>query len=73
MPWSQSPPYDAIPFEPWNTPAASMFFRHDPFHVFRLGIARNFLASALILLCYDGHYDFDGTDSRAVVERLARV
>ena len=73
MPWSESPPYDAIPFEPWNTPAASMFFRHDPFHVFRLGIARNFLASALILLCYDGRYDFDATDSKAVVERLARA
>ena len=40
--------------------------------MFRLGIARNFLASALILLCYDGRYDF-ATDSKAVVERLARA
>ena len=71
VPWNDLPPYSSIPFEPWDTGASASFFRYDPLHVFRLGIARNFIASCLILLCNEGYYDFPG-DSHAVPERLSR-
>ena len=72
VPWSQEPPYSALPYEPWGTGKAAAFFRYDPFHVFRLGIARNFIASSLIFLCNEGYYDSPG-DSASVVERLGRA
>eukprot|EP00435_Cladocopium_sp_Y103_P060350 s51_g22.t1 len=55
-----------------KTGQAGAFFRYDPFHVFRLGIARNFIGSCLIFLCNEGYYDTPG-DSVAVVERLGRA
>ena len=72
VPWTEEPPYSAIPFEPWDQGAAGQFFRHDPMHVFRLGVARNFAASVLILLCNGGYFDSPG-DSTSVVERLGRA
>lgn len=51
---------------------AANFFRYDPFHIFRLGIGRNFAASSIILLCNQGYFDSDG-DSTAVAERLSRA
>ena len=72
VPWNSEPPYSPLPFEPWDNGRASSFFRHDPFHVFRLGIARNFIASCLVFLCWEGFYDSPG-DSLAVVERLGRA
>lgn len=71
-PWVEEPPYAPIPFEPWASGEAGAFFRYDPFHVFRLGIARNFIGSCLIFLCNEGYYDTPG-DSVAVVERLGRA
>ena len=50
-----------------------MFFRHDPLHVFRLGIARNFLASSIILFCTDGYYDSHGDREHSLLARLGRA
>lgn len=75
VPWAEPPPYDALEFEDWGTGPAAAFFRHDPFHVFRLGIARNFIASCLIFLCLETFYD-DPTspgESLAIAERLSRA
>ena len=71
-PWVEEPPYAPIPFEPWASGKAGSFFRYDTFHVFRLGIARNFIGSSLVFLCHDGYYDAPG-DSVAIVERLKRA
>ena len=51
---------------------AARFFKQDPFHVFRLGIARNFIASSIIMLAMDGYFDSPG-DSLAVDARLSRA
>lgn len=53
LPWESEPPWHNVPFD--DTKKA-MFLRRDCFHVFRLGICRNFLASCIILLCYMGCY-----------------
>lgn len=51
IPWSCDPPWKDIPFD--NT-KASMFLRRDAFHIFRLGIGRNFIASCVYLLIFMG-------------------
>ena len=51
LPWRQSPPWSNIPFDR-DKPAK--FLRRDAFHVFRLGICRNFIASSIYLLMYMG-------------------
>ena len=71
-PWNTPPPFAAIPFDNWQNGRGSKFFRRDPFHVFRLGIARNFVASSVLLLCFDGIFDTDG-ESNAVDNRLSRA
>ena len=72
-PWHALPPYEPIPFEAdWTCGAAANFFRYDPFHVFRLGIARNFVASSIIMFCNFGYYDSPGDDA-SVVGRLERA
>lgn len=71
-PWDEAPPYKHIPFEDWSSGLAARWFLLDPFHVFRLGVARNFIASAVLLLCHDGFFDEAG-DSTAVDRRMARA
>ena len=51
LPWVRSPPWSKIPFDS-RRPAK--FLRRDAFHVFRLGIGRNFLASCIMLMCFMG-------------------
>lgn len=51
IPWQSPPPWRSIPFD---TRAPAKILRRDAFHVFRLGICRNFLASCLFLLIYMG-------------------
>lgn len=51
MPWRVSPPWQNVPFDQ-GRPAK--FLRRDAFHIFRLGICRNFLASSIYLLMYMG-------------------
>ena len=51
LPWSTPPPWSSVPFDQ-DCPAK--FLRRDAFHIFRLGVARNFIGSAIILLCYMG-------------------
>ena len=72
VPWRQSPPFKHIPFEDWSDGKAAAWFRLDPFHVFRLGIARNFIASVLLLLSFKGFFDTPG-DSQALDARLVRA
>ena len=71
-PWSQPPPFRFIPFEDWNSGAASRFFMRDTFHIFRLGIARNFIGSTIVLFCWNGVFDSDG-GSLALGNRLIRA
>lgn len=51
LPWSTPPPWSSVPFDR-DCPAK--FLRRDAFHIFRLGVARNFIASCIILLCFMG-------------------
>lgn len=51
IPWQHAPPWSNVPFD-LNKPAK--FLRRDSFHIFRLGISRNFLASSIYLLIYMG-------------------
>ena len=51
LPWNVPPPWNSIPFDR-KSPAK--FLRRDAFHIFRLGIARNFLGSSIYLLIYMG-------------------
>ena len=71
-PWTANPPFESLPFEDWSSGAASRFFLRDPFHIFRLGIARNFLGSAIVYLAISGYFDSEG-DGRALDDRLARA
>ena len=71
-PWDTIPPFCSLPFEPWDSGRAACFFKRDPFHIFRLGIARNLLGSAIILLANAGFFDGPG-DSRSVDSRLGRA
>lgn len=49
VPWRGIPAWKDVPFDKSKE---AMFLRRDSFHVFRLGIARNFVASCVFLLCY---------------------
>ena len=49
LPWVVQPPWSSIPFE---AAKPAKFLRRDSFHIFRMGIGRNFLASCVYLLCY---------------------
>ena len=75
LPWDVPPPFGLIPFEDWagrNHGRAAAFLRLDPFHCFRLGVARNFIASCLILLSYKGFFDAP-MESQALDARLTRA
>jgi len=59
LPWTRSP-FIGIPFEDWSGARdgrASMFFRRDTFHIFRLGLARNYIASVIIMLANHSVFD----------------
>ena len=77
LPWEHTPPFSAIPFADWSGASngeAASFFRLDPFHCFRLGVARNFIASSLILLSIKGYFDNENEqESYALEARLARA
>lgn len=46
VPWSSSPPWHSVAFD---TQAPAKFLRRDAFHIFRMGIGRNFLGSSVLL------------------------
>ena len=71
-PWDAVPPFQPLPFEDWSTGQASRFFKRDPFHIFRLGIARNFIGSSLVYLCNEGYFDSPG-DGCGLDARLSRA
>ena len=71
-PWVEPPPFKTLPFEDWTTGEASRFFKRDPFHIFRLGIGRNFLGSSVVLLCLDGFFD-EGATTYGLDQRLSRA
>jgi hypothetical protein len=71
-PWNVSPPFEPIPFEDWASGEASRWFKRDTFHIFRLGIARNFIGSSLVYLCLQGCFDQPG-DGHGMDERLSRA
>ena len=51
VPWDpqSEPPWKGIPF---SAAQPAKFLRRDVFHIFRLGIGRNFIGSCVYLLCY---------------------
>lgn len=51
VPWAVSPPWSRIEFD---AARPAMFLRKDAFHIYRLGVGRNFAGSAIILLCNMG-------------------
>ena len=53
VPWNVPPPWRNIPFD--NGQPAK-FLRRDAFHIFRLGIGRNFAGSTIYLLVFMGCY-----------------
>ena len=72
LPWESPPPFRSIPYEDWTSGRASAWFKGDPFHIFRLGIARNFIASSLIMMCLGGLFDQPG-EGAGIVDRLSRA
>ncbi|CAK9083728.1 Uncharacterized protein SCF082_LOCUS39732 [Durusdinium trenchii] len=72
-PWNNPPPFRYILFEDWSSGLAARWFRLDPFHLFRLGVARNFIASAVMLMASDGIFDLAAGDSKSVDARLGRA
>ena len=72
VPWETPPPFRHLPFEPWDSGRAASFFKRDPLHIFRLGIARNLIGSSVVLLCNKGFFDAEG-DNYAVDSRLSRA
>lgn len=73
-PWHVLPPFKEIPFDSgsWTSGRSAMFFKRDTFHIFRLGICRNFIGSSILLLCFDKHFDSPG-DSCSIPNRLDRA
>jgi len=71
-PWDAPPPFRHLSFEPWMSGNAARFFKRDPLHIFRLGVARNLCGSAVVLLCLKGFFD-DADDSVAIDNRLSRA
>lgn len=51
IPWRCDPPWKNLQFDCQNP---AKFLRRDAFHIFRLGICRNYLASCIYLLIYMG-------------------
>ncbi|CAK9002313.1 unnamed protein product [Durusdinium trenchii] len=72
-PWNSPPPFQHVLFEDWSTGLAARWFRLDPFHLFRLGVARNFIASSVMLLAFECFFDFVAGDSKSVDARLERA
>ncbi|CAL1132065.1 unnamed protein product [Cladocopium goreaui] len=68
VPWQTMPPWASIPFDS-GKPAKIL--RRDAFHVFRLGICRNFIGSTVHLLIYMGCFNEAGDNGQAAC--LARA
>lgn len=75
VPWEEPPPFHHIEYENWMSGKAASFFKRDPLHIFRLGVARNFIGSSILLLCFEGYFDTDddGCDGYSVDKRLVRA
>ena len=72
VPWREEPPFRGIKFEAsWAAGKAASWFRRDSFHILRHGVARNFFASALILLALEGFFDDPADPSEDLGQRLA--
>ena len=71
LPWSTAPPWQSVPFDDTRKP---LFLRRDNFHIFRLGVARNYLASCILLMGSMGLFD-EGVagESCSVGARLERA
>ena len=73
VPWAAPPPFHHILYDgSWMSGRAASFFKRDPFHIFRLGVARNMLGSSIVLLAGDGFFDY-GEESRSIEKRLERA
>ena len=74
-PWHTPPPFEHLGYEDWVSGKAASFFKRDPLHIFRLGIARNFIASSILLMCFEGFFDSgdDEGDGKSVEKRLVRA
>ena len=72
LPWNSRPPWHKVPFDD-SKPA--LFLRRDSFHVFRLGVGRNFAAGCILLMCYMGCFDDAESpgESLSVTSRLERA
>ena len=73
VPWAVTPPFKHIPFANWDTGEAARFFKRDPFHIFRLGIARHFIGSTVVMYCLQGVFDSPGDSSISIEARLRRA
>ena len=73
VPWAVTPPFKHIPFANWDTGDAARFFKRDPFHIFRLGIARHFIGSTVVMYCLQGVFDSPGDSSISIEARLRRA
>ena len=69
-PWSvdERPALSTIPFDR-NKP--EMVIAHDPFHIVKVGVARDVIGGVLIYLLRQGYFDHDGC-SREIEERFKR-
>ena len=76
MPWRLPPPFTPIAFEDCfsNTGGrASMFFRRGPFHIFRLGVSRNYIASCILMLAYLAFFETPDDEDENTDRRLANA
>ena len=69
-PWSNVPPLATIPYD--SQGAQERMLIPDPFHVVKLGIARDVIGGILILLCRKEFFDFEGS-TRNLDDRLERA
>ena len=69
-PWSQEPALARIPFDVHG--AQERMLIPDPFHVVKIGIARDLIGGLIILLARKGFWDFEGS-TRNMDDRLVRA
>ena len=70
VPWAGAPPFTSLEFESWDSGPAARFFRRDPFHVFRLGVARNYLASIILELINEEFFSNPGDPDNSLKHLL---
>eukprot|EP00435_Cladocopium_sp_Y103_P034029 s147_g8.t1 len=69
IPWRVRPPWRNIPFD---TARPAKFLRRDAFHIYRLGILRNFIGSCIYLLIYMDCFTVQG-EGNAMAKCLDRA